>query len=215
MLPSMILIDSIQAYALAAGGLVLILCPLLCILYRSIFPRTITFFFSKHVVYPYVFQQRRFCRSVTQFDVILQLTYWVGTALCSSIGVHSLTQAGSRAGTLSVIHFIPLLFESHFRFTANLTELFTPAYQLMYGSIGFMAFALALVHVITTFLSNPRLFNHNGFALYRCVVSHFAESVFSSIDSIRAVSLLPFYLFCPFHGSVNHSIKYFENFIKC
>jgi len=90
---------------------------------------------------------------------------------CTSIEARTLAQASSRAGTLAIIHLIPLLFEAYLSFAADLMGLSLHIYQQLHGSMRTMTLILAIFHVITTLSNRQQFFFQDDLQLYRFIVS--------------------------------------------
>ncbi len=152
----MLYLNSTQIYAFAAGGLFLLLMlyRLITKIYYFIHNQTAVFFLQ-HFVYPLVFRRGLFLGPKTRYHLILQLMYCAGTAICNSVGVGSLTAAGSRAGTLSAINLIPLFFGNHLSFAADLIGISLRSFRAVHSCIGLMAFVLGLFHAVIATIRNP------------------------------------------------------------
>ena len=142
--------DATTIYAITAGGLLLLLCciNLLNQIRRHLQRRFVTFML-KHVVYPYIIQRHRLLVPRTRFEILLYISYWTATALCSAAGVSDLNEAGSRAAALAVIHYIPLYSTPHLTFIADLLALSFRTWRQMHAAMGTMASILSVLHVIT------------------------------------------------------------------
>ena len=177
-----------QIYGVVAGGMLLSL-----FLYRSylrisnwIQDRTL-FYIFKYLIYPLFFRRRVFLGPVTRGRFTLVFVYWLGTAFCNVIGVKTWSQASSRAGVLSVLHLIPLLFSTRLSFAADLLGLSLKSYIRFHGVLGHMAFWQGLAHVLfqTT---------HNVFRI-RDTLQFYGLLVFSScIRSARLTFIRPPFL---------------------
>lgn len=141
--------DPTQIYGIVAGGMFLAL-----FLYRTcsqisdwVQDRTV-FYVFKYLVYPLLFRRRGLFGPITRWRAILIFVYWLGTFLCNVIGVKTLPQASKRAGVLSVLHLIPLLFSGRLSFAADLLGLSLRPYIRLHGLLGLMAFCQGLTHVL-------------------------------------------------------------------
>lgn len=147
--------DPTQIYGITAGGILLAL-----LFYRissivSCWIQDRTFFLMlKYLVYPFLFRRRTFFQPFSRWRLLLLTLYWCATTTCNLIGVRSLTEAGTRAGVLSTLHIIPLMFSSRLSFVADLLGLSLHTFHVLHGSIGFMAIVQALVHVLIFVLHN-------------------------------------------------------------
>jgi hypothetical protein len=140
--------DPSQIYGIAIGSLFFLM-----LLYRStvrilnsIYSRTL-FFLLKHFIYPYLFRRHIFFGPVSRVHFILQVIYWCATAACNVIGVKTFTQASARAGTLSVINLVPLLFSGRLSHAADLFGISLRGFYGLHRSIGLMALTQGLIHI--------------------------------------------------------------------
>lgn len=145
-----------QIYAITAGGafVLLVFYRISAILFLWIQDRTL-FLILKHLIYPFLFKRSRFFNPQTRWRVSLTLLYWLGTAACNVVEVRSLPEASSRAGTLSTIHLIPLLFSDRLSFAADLLGLRLHSYLNLHGAMGFMTFVQDVIHILLFLLRNP------------------------------------------------------------
>jgi len=143
-------------YGIAIGGayITLLLYRIMKFIYYFVQKRTI-FFLLKHVLYPVLIRRRRFTKSVNRGFAVFTVIYWAGTVACNWIGVDNISEAGLRAGTLSTLNFVPLLFVNRLSFGADLLGVSLRTYHLMHGSIGVMAFLQGLFHVIIVLRQSP------------------------------------------------------------
>ena len=164
--------DPTQIYAITAGGIfaTTILYNITSKMWSFLRLRTL-FFLLKHLVYPYVLRRRRFLSPWTRHELFLQIIYWTGTAVCSAVGVRNLNQAGSRAGTLAVVQFIPLLLGSHLSFAADLLGTSLHTWRQFHSSIGLMALSLSVFHVAAALSGREGFSFRNKVHLYGFVVS--------------------------------------------
>ena len=141
--------DPAQIYGIVAGGMFafLFLLRLYETLLRWIQNRTL-FYIFKYLIYPTLYRRRRFLEPITRWQLFLTLVYWLGTATCNVVGVRSISCAWNRAGVLSVLHLIPLLFSSRLSFAADLIGLSLTNYFKLHKSLGFMAILQGLIHIL-------------------------------------------------------------------
>lgn len=138
-----------QVYALALGSILTVLLTYRLAASLSHLVRVpIISFFLKHILYPFVSRRFRYLGPITRLELLLQACYWGGTVACNVIGIHTVAQAGSRAGTLSLINIIPLLFAGQLGFAADLIGVSLRAYVQLHGSLGLMTFVQGLTHVL-------------------------------------------------------------------
>lgn len=148
--------DISQIYSLSVGGILVTVIAYRFAAFGSHVVRTHTAtFWSKHVLYPFVCRRFRYIGPVTRLELVFQTCYWGGTAFCNIFRIHTVAQAGSRAGSLSIINLIPLFFADHLGFAADIIGISLRAYARLHGSFGLMAFIQALVHVLIAIQSLP------------------------------------------------------------
>lgn len=163
--------DITQAYATAAGGIFFIFILVNCLPYVAQLIKHVSFFTSKHLTYPYLLGRHRFLGPWTQAVVLVQLVYVTVNVFCLSFQVFTVSQAGLRAGTLSLINMIPLFAGPHFSFLADLLGVSVTAYQRVHRSAGLMSFVLALFHVLVAVISGASFSLAMGQYLFALIVS--------------------------------------------
>ena len=141
--------EPVQIYALAAGGMFV-----LAFFYRVssfishwVQDRTL-FFVFKYLLYPMLIRRSRFFSPLSRWRAILLLLYSLGTAICNTVGAKSILQVGKRAGTLAILHFIPLLFSDRMGFAADLLGISLRTYVRLHASVGIMALIQSLIHIV-------------------------------------------------------------------
>ena len=164
--------DPTQIYGIAAGGILLALFLFGLSSVISLWIQNRTFFFVlKYLVYPLLWKRHGVLGSLSRWRFLLTIIYWSGTIVCNIAGVSTLAQAGTRAGILSTIHLIPLLFSDRLGFAADFLGLSLHSYLKFHGSIGFMAFIQALIHVLL-FLFYNTFHSKEPIQFYGLLVSH-------------------------------------------
>ena len=147
--------DPIYIYGIAAGSI--ILAFFLYSAFASIsnwFQDRTLFYIFKYLIYPTLFRRRRFVAPFTRWQILWTSIYWLCTSAYNIVGVSSLPQAGSRAGSLAALHLIPLLFSNRLSFAADMLGLSLQNYLGLHRSIGIMAFLQALIHTILFLINN-------------------------------------------------------------
>lgn len=144
--------DITQAYAIAAGGIFLILFLINCL--PTVLQLTrLVLYTVKHHMYPYVLSRHRFLGPWTRASVLFQLVYITLNVVCITLQVSTVRQAGLRAGTLSLINMVPLFAGLHYGFLADLFGISLDVYRRIHRSAGLMSFFLALFHAFTSYSS--------------------------------------------------------------
>ena len=137
----------VEIYAVVAGG-----CFLTLVCYRLgmsllgwVQDRTIYWFF-KYLVYPVLIRRHSWIGPCSRWQALSQLVYWSMTATCNVVGIRNIAQFGDRAGIISLLHLIPLLFGDRLSFAADVLGVSLHTYHRLHGTIGFMAILQASMH---------------------------------------------------------------------
>jgi len=138
--------DIPQIYATAAGGFFLVFV-LINLLSRRVRER-IALFVSKHLTYPYFLHRHRLLGPWTRSGALVQLIYIALSAFCLGFRVPTLSEAGLRAGNLSLANMIPLFAGPHLSFLADMLGFRLGTYRRIHRSAGLMSFALLLFHIL-------------------------------------------------------------------
>lgn len=120
-------------------------------------------YFSRHVALPFLIRRRRVWGPITRLRAILIIAQLAATAPCNIVGVHNLVEARQRSGTLATIHIALLCLFPHASFGAALLYVSLSTYHQIHLSIGIMAMAQSLLHIVlalqgTNFNLSLRLF---------------------------------------------------------
>ena len=91
--------------------------------------------------------------------------------MCLSYRISSLLDAGTRAGTLSLINLIPLYSELHLSFLVDTLRISIRNYTKLYGSIGVMSGALAGFHIRVVLAGDRKLLLSSAKQLYGLIIS--------------------------------------------
>ena len=181
--------EPVQIYAITAGGVFVVLL-LYCAsssISRWIQDRTL-FYVFKYLIYPLLIQRRRCLAPFTRWQLLWTVIYWGLTLVCNLIGVRTMSQAGTRAGSLSVLHLIPLCFAGRLSVAADLLGLSWRTYVTLHSSIGVMAFLQALVHALI-FVTHSVFLIHDTQQFYGLLVWQGSIVLSSDADrSFRVVS---------------------------
>ena len=134
-------------YAAVAGGIAASLLVLQFSRYIYHFhQRTVSVLLLRHLVYPLLIDGHALVGPWTRGVISLQLLYWITTIFCSTFRVSSLAEAATRTGTLSLVNLVPLYFGFHLAFIADLLGVSLRLWKGLHGSIGVVAFVLAVAH---------------------------------------------------------------------
>jgi hypothetical protein len=134
-----------RVYAVVVGG---IAAAFLSMTLISLLAPYVFLQISKQFVFLYVLDRHALIGPWSAADVLLQVIYLTANLFCISFRVANLSEAGLRAGTLSLINLGPLLSGPHLDFLADLLGLPLKAYRCVHRSAGLVAFALAVFHVL-------------------------------------------------------------------
>lgn len=150
-----------KLYAVVVGGILLLLFLVsqsqlffkMALRFVTRIGRNCMFVILKHVIYPMVL--RKWSRAL----VLMQLTYWAGTGVCTFLATDGLADIGKRAGNIALINFIPLIFNGRLSLLADLLGLPLQSYIHLHSTFGMMACVQALLHTSITIHEqgwNPR-----------------------------------------------------------
>ena len=145
--------DITQKYAAAAGGVFFMFIVINLLPHITPLIRHISLLTSKYLTYPYLIHRHRFLGPWSPADGLVQLVYLTGNIFCFSFRVSTISEAGLRAGTLSLINTIPLFAGPHLGFLADLLGVSLRTYRHVHRSAGLMSFALILFHVLVVVFS--------------------------------------------------------------
>jgi len=160
-----------QAYAIAAGGIFLIFVLANCRPHMAQLIKHVSLFTSKHLTYPHLISRHRFLGLWTRADVLVQLIYVAANVFCLSFQAPTVSQAGLRAGTLSLINMVPLFAGFHISFLADLLGVSITTYRRIHRSLGLMSFVLVLFHVLVAVTSGTSFSLATGQHLFALIVS--------------------------------------------
>jgi hypothetical protein len=82
--------------------------------------------------------------------VLTQLVYWAGTAVCTFLATHGLSDIGKRAGNIALINFIPLILSGRLSLLSDLLGFPLPTYIRLHGTFGVMTCVQSLLHTSIT-----------------------------------------------------------------
>lgn len=80
-----------------------------------------------------------------------QLLYWGGTLVVNVFRVRSLPEAASRAGSIALLHLIPLMAGNRLSFVADMIGLSLRTFQYLHNTMGLMVSAQLICHVVLLF----------------------------------------------------------------
>lgn len=115
---------------------------------RFLFNPRLFVLFSKHLILPYLFRRHSFWGPISRLRAGLHLLHLIGTFACNIIGVHDISTARSRAGSLAVLHLIPLLFVPNLSLAAKIFGFHLSVYHHIHRALGWMSILQGAIHVI-------------------------------------------------------------------
>ena len=74
------------------------------------------------------------------------MVHWAGTIFCNVYGIHSISDAGQRAGNLALVHLAPLLATTQLSFASNLMGLSLTVTRSIHRAFGLMAAVQSAFH---------------------------------------------------------------------
>lgn len=186
-LPTMLSTNASQLYAIAAGGIfvIVILTRLVSRLIQVLKEHALVFFL-KHIQYPFCLHRHRFLGPWSRASFIFQQIYWSLNILCLSYKVSDLSEAGMRAGTLSLINLIPLYSGLHLSFLADMLGLSVRTYTKLHGSIGVTSGALAAFHIGVALAGSKHASFNSESRLYGLIVSWTVLEQVQKLTVLRA-----------------------------
>lgn len=118
--------------------------------------RYVTKFMSSYL-YPYLYRRRRFLLfdlpPISGLVAVLQFLYWAVTIVFNIIGASTLSEAGSRAGSIAIFNFAPLVMAERLGFMTNFMDMPLRDLLHMHKSIGVMTILQTAAHVTLKCLS--------------------------------------------------------------
>ena len=160
-----------QIYAVAAGGVFLILIVINSFPFILHVLRSLATTMSKYFTYPFIVRRHRFLGPWSPADIFVQLLYITVNVFCVTFRVVSFNEVGDRAGTLSIVNIAPLFFGLHLSFLADLLGLSLSHYRRIHRSAGFISFALVALHLFAAVYVDPSFSLRVRGNLYLLIVS--------------------------------------------
>ena len=133
----------------AAGILFLLLIQRYVLhIFRFLFNPHLFVLFSRHLMLPYLFHHQCFWGPISWLHASLHMLHLGGTLTCNITGVHNISTACSRAGTLAVLHLIPLFFVPNLSLAAEIFGFSLSVYHHFHRALGWMTILQVALHVI-------------------------------------------------------------------
>jgi hypothetical protein len=129
-----------------AGGLALVY-RLALVVQRWIFTRGSRLVY-RYATYPTLVRRTWFSEPVSLGQAVLLTLHWAATLVFNCAGVRDMPGAGDRAGVLSILNLVVLICSSRSTLMARIVGTSLRTFQMIHGSIGFMALVQGLVHTV-------------------------------------------------------------------
>ncbi|KAI9799073.1 MAG: hypothetical protein M1833_004267 [Piccolia ochrophora] len=143
--------ENVNVYAAVSAALIASWIALRAMKYLIYLIRlSLTFATLKYLIYPQLYRRRRFCGTVTPFELLAVIAYLVANVICILVGTPSQPQISARAGVLSVINIIPLLMGGNLSRIADWMGVTLRTHAGVHRWVGRTAFAHTLLHTIIT-----------------------------------------------------------------
>ena len=141
--------DILTIYATIGAGLAV------CLSLRRYIYFLFSFLLNKRIVRacfqwgirPYLVRRRSLFGPITYSRITWWLVHWGSTVTCNFLGIQNWHEASSRAGTLALLHIVPLFFSQQFSMAADIFGISLKAYQLLHQAFGAMAIVQSALHV--------------------------------------------------------------------
>ena len=144
-----------ELYATAAGGVFLAFIVLNFVPYLKQLEEPVRLFIAQHLTYPFLIRRHRFLGPWTRAVVLAQSVYTASNLFCICFRVKGLSEAGDRAGTLSLINMIPVFAGPHLSFLADVLGVSLTTYRLIHRSASLMTYSLVVFHVFAVVVHRP------------------------------------------------------------
>lgn len=137
-----------QVYAIAMAGffLAFVVKSFLHVLVAC--STKIRVFLLRHFFYSSLIHRHSLLGPLGRVHALAQLINVAINVFFLSFQASSISKAGTRAGTLSLINMVPVFAGPHLSFLSNLTGMTLKTHRRLHRSAGIMSFALMLFHVL-------------------------------------------------------------------
>lgn len=170
--------NSIDIFAIAAGGSFIFLIFIRSLAYLVSLTRTVAVLVSKHLTYPYLLGRHRLFGPWTRFDILLHALYVTVNILCLTLPKISASGVGHRAGILSLVNLTFLFVGIHLSFIADILGVPLRKYRAFHRAVGWMVTVLSVVHIVAVVMINQAPFElHVTSNLFGLVVSSHIASM--------------------------------------
>lgn len=139
--------DILAIYAIAAGGILMSLLITRALKSLTYWSSATNVFVSRHIAYPYVLGRHQFWGPWTRASVLFHAIYLTVNLFLLFFKSTSISIAGRRAGTLSLINMVFLLASWHLSYLADLLGIYLKMCRRIHRAAGYMVIALLAFHV--------------------------------------------------------------------
>jgi len=121
-----------------------------------------------YVVYPRLFPGHHLFNPA-RINAIMYCLHWTGTLFCNIYRIGTLTEAGRRAGSIAMVHLVPLLATPQLGICAEIFGLSITSIRLLHEAFGLMAAAQSGLH--TAVAMHDNLLTTPSF-IFKLIVGH-------------------------------------------
>ena len=129
LLPLICAMNPTLVYAIAAGGVVVVLIIIKSLVSMEQVLRALALLMAKYFTYPYFVRRHHLLGPRSRADVFLQMIYFTINIFCMTFSVTSVKEAGVRVETLAIINMSPSFFGFHLSFLTNLSGISLSNYR--------------------------------------------------------------------------------------
>lgn len=147
---------------------------------------TLSFIFLKRLLYPSLFHRTHFFGLPTRFDAFLSLLYISINVVCMTVRVHSATDFGDRAATMSTINLLPLLCGPRLLLVTQILGISIGTHLKSHRLFGTMLFLQAALHTTLSIVDNIHSWNWTKINISGVMVTWFPSNISCIISLISA-----------------------------
>ena len=125
----------------------------------------------KYLIFANLLDRHRFLGPWTRAGVLVHVLYITVNLFCLVFRVSEVSQAGLRAGSLSLINMIPLFAGPHLSFLADLLGISITTYRNIHRSGGIASIVLGLCHIVLSAVGGKGLSVKTRKGLFNVLVS--------------------------------------------
>ncbi|OJD23047.1 hypothetical protein ACJ73_05605 [Blastomyces percursus] len=137
-----------EIYAIAAGGTLAFLIMVRFLSHLIRLKSIVSVLIAKHLTYPYLLDRHQLFGPWTRLDFLCHLLYYAINVFCLCFPSLSASDAGRRAGTLSLINMIFLFAGMHLSFVADLLGVSLRRCRGSHRAAGWMVTVLSVTHAV-------------------------------------------------------------------